>query len=198
MSTPVYTTHLWCRRGHFNEDQADKYADICRILKPRFVLEVGFCTGRSAACILHYSRRHLRRMISIDKDLDWKAPEGRQMARRLQEQFDVFTVVEADSRELLTSNFISGEFPDGIDVATIDGDHTYEGCTSDLERIAPFLSLDGVMIVDDYASGPPNGIRIDSVTRSVDDFIVNNRKRFHGEVWNSSGKGFCFIRRLKL
>lgn len=64
----------------------------------------------------------------------------------------------------------------------------------DLEAVAPFMTPSGIMMVDDYRSGPPNGTRIDSVTRSVDDFLAKNQGGFVGERWHKLGKGFCIIR----
>ncbi len=193
-SKKVYETRLWCARGHLNRDQADKYAEICEQLRPRRVLETGFCTGRSAACVLHHSGK-VERMISIDLDLDYKAPYGRRMAAVLAETFPQWRVIEKSSRDILCPDFLVHEFPEGIDLATIDGDHSYEGCMHDLESVAPFMTREGIMMVDDYRSGPPNGTRIDSVTRSVDDFLDRHQGVFVGERWNKSGKGFCIIRR---
>lgn len=195
MQTPVYKTDLWCRRGHFNEDQADKYAALCQEIQPSYVLEVGFCTGRSAACVLHQARTSILKMVSIDKDLDWKAPDGRQMAALLQKRFPTFEVVEQHSCNALTREFFRTRFPAGVDLVTIDGDHSYEGCRSDLNAISPFLSPRGAMVVDDYRSGPPNGVEFQSVTDSVDDFLDKHREKFHADIWNRSGKGFCIIRR---
>ncbi|GEM_PF-1148154 len=191
---PVYKTNLWCRRGHLNKDQADKYAEICGQLQPRYVIETGFCTGRSAACVLHHSPA-LVRMISIDINLDYKAPHGRDMAGLLGKRFPHWQIIENSSRIVFNRSFFRREFPHGVDLATIDGDHTYEGCTFDLEAVAPFLTPSGVIVVDDYRSGPPNGTRIDSVTRSVDDFLARHRGVFEGERWHKEGKGFCLIRR---
>lgn len=192
--TPVYKTDLWCRRGHLNHDQADKYAEICEQVKPRNVLETGFCTGRSAACVLHGSLK-LERMISIDINLDYKAPHGRRMAALLKGKFPAWDVIENSSRIILSPEFFQREFPQGIDLATIDGDHTYDGCMFDLEAVAPYMTPHGVMVVDDYRSGPPNGTRIESVTRSVDDFLARHGSDFVGERWHKKGKGFCIIRR---
>ncbi len=192
--TPVYKTNLWCRHGHLNHDQADKYAELCEQLKPRNVLETGFCTGRSAACVLH-SSQDLQKMISIDINLDYKAPHGRRMVTLLRELFPIWAVIENSSRVILTPEFFQREFPQGIDLATIDGDHTYDGCMFDLETVAPQLTQHGVMVVDDYRSGPPNGFRIKSVTKSVDDFLRNYKGDFVGERWHKKGKGFCVIRR---
>ena len=194
---PVYETDLWCRRGHFNHDQADKYAEICEREKPANVLEIGFCTGRSTACVLHHTTESLRRMISIDINLDYKAPHGRKMAAMFKRKFPKWSIIENASREVLNPNFFQQEFPEGIDLATIDGDHTYEGCTFDLESVAPFMKESGVIVVDDYRSGRPNGTLIKSVTRSVDDFLAKHSGFFSGEYWQNKGKGFCIISRQK-
>jgi predicted O-methyltransferase YrrM len=194
-SSPVYETELWCPRGHLNEDQADKYAEICARVRPRYVLETGFCTGRSAACVLHYSTA-IERMVSIDINLDYNAQHGRRMAALLKGRFPAWDVLEESSRVILTATFFRERFPQGIDLATIDGDHSYEGCLFDLEAVSPHLTERGVMIVDDYQSGPPNGMRIESVTRSVDDFLNKHANAFVGERWYKRGKGFCIIRRI--
>lgn len=193
LQLPVYETDLWCRRGHFNKDQAIEYSEICVREKPHAVLEIGFCTGRSTACVLYNTADSLQRMVSIDINLDYKAPHGRRMARLLKSRFPKWDVIEAASREVLTPAFFQEQFPNGIDLAMIDGDHTYEGCMFDLEVVAPFLNQNGLIVVDDYRSGPPNGARIESVTRSVDDFLHRNSGAIVSTHWNKDGKGFCLM-----
>jgi predicted O-methyltransferase YrrM len=188
----VYDTDLWCARGHFNKAQADKYAELCAELHPRFVLEVGFCTGRSAISILYHTEPSLKRMVSIDRSL---ASDGRRMAATIMSHYPTFEVIEAPSRETLMPTFFARVFPDGIDLATVDGDHSYDACTSDLEAIAQHLTPTGIMVVDDYRSGPPDGVTFDSVTRSVDDFLAVHAGTLCGETWHVRGKGFCLIRR---
>ncbi|MBK7477462.1 MAG: class I SAM-dependent methyltransferase [Haliscomenobacter sp.] len=85
---------------------------------------------------------------------------------------------------VLTPEFIKEEFPYGIDFITIDGDHTFEGCLHDLESVAPFLAESGVIVVDDYMSGPPNGVNFESVTDSVNHFLYLNHDLFEFERWN--------------
>jgi len=191
---PVYETNLWCHRGHLNEDQADYYAQLCREVKPRFVLDIGFCTGRSAAAVLHCASKSLQYLLSIDKDLDYKRPDGRKMAKVLREEFPKFELIEQSSRVLFVGGFLLERFPHGIDFATIDGDHSYCGCAFDLEAVSTHLNESGIMLVDDYNSGPPAGISFPEVTRSVDDFLTSHPE-FTGQTWNKDGKGFCIIRR---
>jgi hypothetical protein len=194
---PVYESDLWCRRGHLNKAQADKIATLCRELEPKYAIEVGFCTGRSSATVLHNTRASLHKMISVDKNLDFKSPEGRQMAALLTEKFPMFRLIERSSRELLTPEFLRSEFPMGLDWAMVDGDHSYEGCTFDLEAIAGILNDTGIIVIDDYRSGPPKGVTIEAVTQSVDDFVARYSETFVMETWNEAGKGFSILRKRR-
>jgi hypothetical protein len=144
--------------------------------------------------VLYNATDSILKMISVDLVLKQR---GRAMAEALQRQCPAFRLLEGGSRQVLSAKFVSREFPEGIDFATIDGDHTYEGCMFDLAMIAPAMSPTGVIVVDDYRSGPPNGVIIESVTQSVDDFLTRHRESFVGETWNRRGKGFCIIRRVR-
>jgi hypothetical protein len=53
----------------------------------------------------------------------------------------------------------------------VDGDHSYEGATADLERYRSKVKPGGFVAGDDYARNP-NGWMQDSVTRAVDDIIA--------------------------
>jgi len=192
----VYATDLWCRTGHFSRLQAEKCADLCAEINPRYAIETGFYTGRSSAAGLHSAARYLCRMISIEIDFDGRK-QGRPMAELLMQKFPIFKVLEGSSQDILTKAFLDSEFPDGIDWATIDGDHSYEGCTFDLEAIGSVLNVRGLMLVDDYRSGPPKGVTFESVTNSADDFLARNSSTFHGEVWSCEGKGFSIIQRVR-
>ena len=192
---PVYETHLWCHRGHFNTDQALLVAEVCAQIAPRYALEVGFCTGRSAASVLHATRSVLRRMVSLDRDLGYKAPEGRFMARLLCAEFPTFSVIEQPSQRILGPAFFRASFGDGVDLAIIDGGHSYEECSFDLQAAASALSYHGVILVDDFHSGPPNGVAFDTVNAGVDDFMQRHRSSFVGQSWHKEGKGMCLIRR---
>lgn len=195
MRTPVYETHLWCHRGHFNIDQALLMAEICADIVPNYVLEIGFCTGRSAASVLHVTRGMLSRMISIDRNLDYKSPDGRLMARLICAEFPVFDVIERPSQDVLVDTFFRDTFAEGLDLAIIDGGHSYEECSFDLLASASALSPHGLIVVDDFRSGPPNGVPFDTVTASVEDFLQCYQDSFLGQAWNKDGKGMCLIRR---
>jgi predicted O-methyltransferase YrrM len=41
-------------------------------------------------------------------------------------------------------------FPQGVDLAFIDGDHSYEGCMGDVLRVEPHMRPGGLMVLHDY------------------------------------------------
>jgi len=134
-------------------------------------------------------------MISVDRDLDYRPPHGRAMAAFLTNRYESFRVIEASSRKIFSPQFFAAEYPNGLDWVTVDGDHTYRGCLFDLEAVCSFVNTNGVIIVDDYSSGPPNGVKFDSVTRSVKTFLNKYQHEFTHDRWSNSGKGMCIIRK---
>ena len=184
---------FWCEKGHFNLDQANFFKEMLKENDPEYILETGFCTGRSASAILT-NAKNLKKMISIDINFDYIKPEGRIYKRILEDNFENFSTIENCSRKILNDDFIKKEFPLGIDWFTVDGDHSYDGCLFDLTSIVNHINKNGIIIVDDYKSGPPNGCIIPVVTRACDDFYKKNQYLQKTE-WNYKGKGFCIFKK---
>lgn len=185
---------FWCKRGHFNVDQANLFKELVNKYEPEYVLETGFCTGRSACSILT-SATKLKKMISIDINFDYMKPEGRIYQKLLQDNFKNFSTIENTSTRILNDNFFKKEYPHGVDWFTVDGDHSYGGCLFDLRAIVNYINKNGIIIVDDYESGPPNGCSIPAVTKACDDFHKEH-PYFERTKWNDKGKGFCIFRKL--
>ena len=179
----------WCDKGHFNKDQAEFFSKLIKEHNPKYVLETGFCTGRSASVILENSKE-LEKMISIDINFDYMRPEGRQVRKILTDVFKNFHTIEASSRIILNDTFFKQEYPKGIDWFTVDGDHSYNGCLMDMEAAYKYINKGGIIIVDDYKSGHPNGCSIPAVTKACDEF-AKRHPNIRRNVWNNKGKGFC-------
>lgn len=179
----------WCEKGHFNLDQKEYVSELVKNHQPKYALETGFCTGRSTYSVLSSADR-LEKMVSVDINFDYMAPHGRQMRSLLTRNYPKLTTFESDSKKLFTTDFFATNFPHGIDWFTVDGDHSYEGCIHDLEKVLPYMNPGGVIIIDDYKSGPPNGCVLVAVTKACDDF-ANRHPELKKTEWNSKGKGFC-------
>jgi len=181
----------WCENGHLNEDQRDFLKQRLEEIRPKNTLETGTSTGRGSATILCFGSPE--KHVSVDLSLD--GAEGchhnRSFVNKMIEYFDNFKHFEGDSRVVLSEDFFDNEFPDGIDFFFVDGGHTYDVAYSDMKAGWPNINKGGMMIVDDYRSGPPNGAALPSVTSAVDDFARDNNLQF--EPWNKDGKGFAIF-----
>ncbi len=177
---------FWCPRGHFNEDQFELFQKLARDTNPKFVLETGFCTGRSAYSVLKNSE--IKKMISIDINFDYMKPEGKIFRKLFVENFPNFSAIEASSREILTKDFMDIEFPEGLDWVTIDGDHSFEGCMSDLNSVCDHMNKGGLIVVDDYKKQLPN------VIKACDSFNKQHPE-FKKELWKKENKGVCIFRK---
>lgn len=186
------TPNFWPEKGHFNIDQYNFISSLLENKEIKYALETGFCTGRSALSVLN-NCSDLKKMISIDINFDYAGMGGRKMVDTLQENFSSFSAIESNSQKELTTTFFETNYPDGIDYVLVDGDHTYEGCLFDLNKIAPYVNSGGLILIDDYKSGPPNGARIPEVTAACDDFYYENSSLFEKDEWNMKGKGFCIF-----
>ena len=181
---------LWCSEGHFNINQAICLNSLSLNQRPKYVLETGFCTGRSALSVLLNSDTILK-FVNIDINYDYMKPYGKLMLNKFIRNFPQFKYYEKDSNIFLTENFIKEEFPKGIDWFTVDGDHTYNGCLHDLTTSLPYMNKGGIIVVDDYMSGPPDGSHIPAVTNACNYFFTINSNSLDRKVWYNNGKGFC-------
>lgn len=183
--------NLWGRSGHLSEDQFHFVYDLVQHLKPTYALETGFCTGRSSYAVLEAGKATLKKMLSVDIDLDY-SPFGREYKDILESHYkgNNFEVMEACSHDLFDSSFFALNFPEGIDFMMVDGAHSYDGCLQDISLALPHVNTGGIIVVDDYKSGPPDGCTIESVTRACD-FINSTQQNLSKREWSHRGKGFC-------
>tara|TARA_Y100001937_G_scaffold46232_1_gene64943 strand:+ start:308 stop:883 length:576 start_codon:yes stop_codon:yes gene_type:complete len=186
------TPNFWPENGHLNLDQYYFIVSLLEKIEIKYVLETGFCTGRSALAVLN-NCSNLKKMISIDINFDYAEWGGRKMVQTLRENFHAFDAIESNSQKELTTKFFDENYSDGIDYAFVDGNHTYSGCLFDINKIVPHVVSGGLILIDDYKSGPPNGASIPDVTQACDDFYKDNMNIVDKEEWNKDGKGFCIF-----
>ena len=67
------------------------------------------------------------------------------------------------------------------------------GAKLDMENCFPKINDGGIMVVDDYRSGPPNGCYLQDVNNAVEDFAKTNNLSF--DSWNEKGKGFAIFKK---
>ena len=184
--------NYWCKKSHLNMDQAKFIKELLEEHKPEYALETGFATGRSASTVLT-NCPSLHKLVSIDINFNYIAPEGKIYQKLLERNFPHFSTIEQPSQKVLHDTFFKEEFPNGIDWFMVDGDHSYNGCLFDLNTVVTYMNKNGIILVDDYKSGPPNGCAIPAVTKACDDFY-KSYPFLEKTEWNMKGKGFCIFK----
>jgi len=183
----------WHPNGHLNEDECIFLVDIIQKHKPKFCLETGTSTGRGSATILCAAKpiKH----ISVDINLDGGAGcwASRGHIENMLENFDNFFHFEGDSRHILNDKFIKDQLPQGVDLFFVDGGHSRDVCYSDMKNVWPHINIGGVMIVDDYMSGPPNGAYLPGVDKAVEEF--SKEIGLAHDRWYNKGKGCAIFRK---
>ncbi len=107
-------------------------------------IEVGVLTGNSADAVL--STWKLRSAILIDNfsmTLNGVKQSKDMVELRLLPFRGLFEIVEGDSRTVLQ------RMTRLFDIGFVDGDHTGEGCQSDLENMLPLMREGGIIFVHD-------------------------------------------------
>lgn len=138
---PVYSHGDWS--GHWRT--TCQYVLAPRLSgRPVNLLEIGVCEGRGAQAAFELLLRHPEsRYTGIDI---WQL-NPRHRAERNVGLFSNGRHSLIDAERRLSANE-RGPF----DVIYIDGDHTYNGCQSDLKRWAPHVKQGGFLVIDDYGS----------------------------------------------
>lgn len=181
---------IWFEDGHLSLGQSSYLIDLLSNLNPKFCLEIGFAGGRHASTLLHSCRPI--KVFSID--IDFNYANGREYVDKFKKKFNTIEFYESNSNSILTEEFMKNNFPNGLDYVFVDGGHSYEECLADMKNCFKFLNENGIMLIDDYNSGPPIGIEIEGVDKAVDNFINENDVYFE-KIKLSDGKGMMKIKR---
>ena len=108
-------------------------------------IEVGVLTGNSADAVL--STCKVRNAVLIDNwSLQTPPTSKEQVEERLAKFASVFDLIEGESGDILPD--ISEKF----DIGFVDGDHSQEGCLSDMGKMLPLLRQNGIMFVHDTSN----------------------------------------------
>lgn len=158
---------IWCPDGHLSTTQRDYLIEMLYELNPRNCLEIGFAGGRHTSTLLHSCTPE--KVISIDINFDYAY--GRTYVNTFKQKFINIEFYENNSNEFITDDFMKKKFPSGLDYVFVDGGHSFHECLSDMQNCWDALNDKGVMIVDDYNSGPPHGVFIRDVNMAVEFFM---------------------------
>ncbi len=113
-------------------------------------------------------------LVSFDIS-DFACRLGREATQRFGIQHRVYC---ENTNEIDVGAYVEGR---EVDLAYVDGDHTYVSCANDMRKCGELLKEGGIMVVHDYAWGHPD------VVRAVDEYEEEKGwpKFVFGEIANS-------------
>ena len=164
--------------SHLTEEEARALYDCLRILPIRAtVVEVGCQLGRSSSVIAQVKAALSLRTIHIDPFLaiEWA-----------QKWIAMMMEVDANWNHAFTLLCMRTEAADwqlerlcrdGIDLAFIDGDHSYRGVAIDMEKVADRVSTGGLLLCHDYLQ-----TSLPEVRQAIDDYLA-----IKPEAWKKLG-----------
>ncbi|MDQ1560098.1 MAG: hypothetical protein QOD32_3158 [Pyrinomonadaceae bacterium] len=129
------------------QQNPDEFAALCLNLKERApfanYMEIGSASG--GACLILQQEIGFGRVYSLDNGEHPRAVEQ----KRNFSQIPNFQQFLGDSHSAAARDYLQQHLDGKLDVAFIDGDHSYEGVWQDIELTLPFCRPGTVMILHD-------------------------------------------------
>lgn len=111
------------------------------------LLEIGVWHGKSAALLVQHARPEREDCLLVDLYLD--QPRVEATLRRTGADLDCVRLLRCDSRRLHVDPLVAEGYR-AFRFVHVDGEHTAEAVASDLALAAALLSVDGLVVVDDF------------------------------------------------
>jgi predicted O-methyltransferase YrrM len=125
-----------------------------KVLKPKNYLEIGVRRGRSACTVVRGCPSvdicAFDMWVSNYANMDNPGSNFVQQELSRHEHCGKVHFINGNSHETLPS-FFNTNSDLKFDLITVDGDHSAEGATKDLEDVIPYLSVGGVLVFDDIS-----------------------------------------------
>jgi len=137
----------------FDEKQVYHMSKLAHKVMPQYILETGFRSGRTAATMsqsLLYCEKPIIKYVICEKDFNNKFKSYLNFFKGMLKHFFEIVIANNNSRMLFQTDYLSKQFPEGIDWFTVDGDNEYEGMLSDLCTVFPHMNKGSIMYVVNY------------------------------------------------
>lgn len=143
-------------------------------------LEIGVAAGGTAWLINHFLKP--KRMVLIDDNKHPKAHVRPFVLDGISRE-----EIIGDSHNPVTTNVLTGKF----DLVIIDGDHSYEGISADIDNFLPFINDGGYLMLHDSV------IESFGIKRKASELKQNKNMTFINE-WVSEKYNKCGIALFKV
>lgn len=135
--------------GNFSyfPEKCESLFELVKTESPDLILEIGFNCGHTSAIMISGSPES--EIVSFDLGDRSYMDEASAVISSFHEKF---TYVKGDSKATVTPYLVGRFGPSPIPVlpfCLVDGDHSYGGVLADLASVSPWISLGGIIVIDD-------------------------------------------------
>lgn len=152
--------------GYHLQQNPDEFASLILFLRARGpfanYLEIGSASG--GACLMLYQNVNLGRVISLD---DGRHPDAHLQDRHFAQIAPCERFV-GDSHGPEAREFLERTVHEWLDLAFIDGDHSYTGVLQDIDLVMPFCRRGSFMLFHDT-------VACDGVARAWQEIVAGRR-----------------------
>jgi len=163
---------------------------------PKYVIEIGVFSGFTSDALMHGMPEGAY-FTAADID-EWRLNNVHNLQKEKYPHL-VMDTIFGDSKEIDWKAEAEKRGFDRIDVAHIDGDHSFEGIMGDLKAVTPAIKKAGFIIIHDYAPGHS------AVVEAVDKWCVDygfDKIFFPDKEWKQdydkhqyNSHGFCVLQK---
>jgi predicted O-methyltransferase YrrM len=133
--------------GLYLQQNPDEFAALTLLLRERGphinYLEIGSASG--GACLFLYREAGIKNVISLD---DGQHPRAVTQPSNFA-HIENFRQFLGDSHSEAAREYLENNVTGKLDIAFVDGDHSYEGVWQDIQLSAPFCHAGALMILHD-------------------------------------------------
>lgn len=150
---PFFANDYAFEGGLSLQQNPDEFAALCALLEERkphaTYVEIGSASG--GACLFLHRKLGFSQVLSLD---DGRHPRATEQPANFQEIIGLNQYVGDSHTDAATRFLATHVGPDGIQVAFIDGDHSYEGVMQDILLIKPFCKPGTLIVFHDIVAVP--------------------------------------------
>lgn len=148
---PFFANGYAFEGGLYLQQNPDEFAALCALLEERkphaTYVEIGSASG--GACLFLHRKLGFKQVLSLD---DGKHPRASVQPLHFGEIAGLTQYVGDSHAEAATRFLATHVGPEGIDVAFIDGDHSYRGVMCDILLVKPFCKPGTLIVFHDIVA----------------------------------------------
>ena len=137
--------------GLYLQQNPDEFAALCMLLDERkphaTYVEIGSASG--GACLFLHRKLNFKQVLSLD---DGKHPRAPEQVANFAEIIGLEQYIGDSHAEAATRFLATHVGPEGVDVAFIDGDHSYRGIMCDILLVKPFCKPGTLIVFHDIVA----------------------------------------------